>query len=253
MDKQELINDRISLKSKFVWLENSQVKTDQDLGLPKPTIFKIYENYDYIFELPKPKADTLQMNQLFEVIEKRKSVRQFTNTPLTIDELSFLLWATQGVRVLGPEDAYSRRIVPSGGSRHTFETYLAIHNVTDIQPGIYHYLPKTHQIGLLFKDPDLQAHIMALAKRQEFVAKCAVTFIWSCIPYRAEWRYHWESHKMILMDTGHVCQNLYLAAEAINAGTCAIGAYDQEYADKYLHLDGNDEFVIYAAPVGKVL
>jgi len=253
MDKEALQKDRISLKSKFVWLESSDVKTDQDAGLPKPPLFKEYQSYEYLLDLPKPKADIMQTSHFFDLVENRKSTRQFSDSPLSMDELSILLWATQGVRKLGPNEAYALRTVPSGGARHTFETYLAVHHVIDIQPGIYHYLPKTHQIGLLFTDQDMQAHIVALAKRQEFVAKCAVTFIWSCIPYRAEWRYHWESHKMILMDAGHVCQNLYLAAESIHAGTCAIGAYDQAYADQYLHLDGNNEFVIYVAPVGKTL
>lgn len=253
MDKYELEKDRISLKSKFVWLEKNDVETDQKLGKPKPALFKEYAHYEALYDLPVPSRSSLQRNDLFTAVETRKSRRQFTEQEFTLEELSFLLWATQGVREIGQNGAYALRTVPSGGARHTFETYLAIHRVKDVQAGIYHYLPKTHQLGLLFIDPEMQTHITALAKRQEFVAKCAVTFFWSCIPYRAEWRYHWESHKMILMDAGHVCQNLYLAAEAIKAGTCAIGAYDQEYADQYLQLDGTDEFVIYAAPVGKVI
>jgi SagB-type dehydrogenase family enzyme len=67
-----------------------------------------------------------------------------------------------------------------------------------------------------------------------------------------EWRYHIDSHKVIAIDAGHVGQNLYLACEALGCGTCAIGAYDQEYFDELLELDGEEEFVIYAAPVGRV-
>jgi len=66
-----------------------------------------------------------------------------------------------------------------------------------------------------------------------------------------EWRYHLAAHKVIAMDAGHVCQNLYLASGAIGAGTCGVGAYDQEVLDALLRLDGNNEFVIYLAPVGK--
>lgn len=253
MDKQELEKDRISLKSKFVWLEKNDVETDQKLGKPKPALFKEYAHYEFLLDLPTPSSSTLLQQDLFSVIQTRKSRRQFTEQALSMDELSFLLWATQGVREVGNNYAYALRTVPSGGARHTFETYLVIQRVKGVEPGIYHYLPKNHQIGLLFTDPELTTHITALAKRQEFVATSAVTFMWSCFPYRAEWRYHWESHKMILMDAGHVCQNLYLAAEAIHAGTCAIGAYDQDYADQYLQLDGFEEFVIYIAPVGKVI
>jgi len=76
-------------------------------------------------------------------------------------------------------------------------------------------------------------------------------FIWTTIPYRMEWRYSVVSHKIIALDAGHVCQNLYLACESIGCGTCAIGAYDQEKMDRFLGVDGEEEFAIYAAPVGR--
>jgi SagB-type dehydrogenase family enzyme len=80
----------------------------------------------------------------------------------------------------------------------------------------------------------------------------AVCFIWTAVPYRMEWRYSTLSPKLIALDAGHVCQNLYLACEAIGAGTCAIGAYDQRAIDAFLRVDGVDEFAVYMAPVGKV-
>jgi SagB-type dehydrogenase family enzyme len=67
-----------------------------------------------------------------------------------------------------------------------------------------------------------------------------------------EWRYSVAAHRVILIDAGHVCQNLYLACQAIGAGTCAIAAYDQNKMDEFLKVDGKDEFVVYLAPVGKV-
>jgi SagB-type dehydrogenase family enzyme len=80
-----------------------------------------------------------------------------------------------------------------------------------------------------------------------------VTCIWTTIPYRMEWRYGAAAHKVIALDAGHVCQNLYLACEAIGAGTCAVAAYHQELMDQFLRVDGTDEFTIYIAPVGKVV
>jgi SagB-type dehydrogenase family enzyme len=79
-----------------------------------------------------------------------------------------------------------------------------------------------------------------------------VVFIWTAIPYRTEWRYGPVSPKLIALDAGHACQNLYLAVEAVGAGTCGIGAYDQELSDRMCGVDGRDEVVIYMAPVGKV-
>jgi SagB-type dehydrogenase family enzyme len=87
---------------------------------------------------------------------------------------------------------------------------------------------------------------------QFFVGSASAVFIWTAIPYRMEWRYGQAAHKVIAIDTGHVCQNLYIACEAIGAGTCAIAAYNQELMDKLVRVDGDDEFVIYLAPVGKV-
>jgi len=82
--------------------------------------------------------------------------------------------------------------------------------------------------------------------------KIVFQYIWVAVPYRMEWRYGLAAHKVIALDAGHVCQNLYLACEAVNAGTCAIAAYDQEELDELLGLDGENEFAVYLAPVGKI-
>lgn len=87
---------------------------------------------------------------------------------------------------------------------------------------------------------------------QRYAGSGAVTFVWTTLPYRMEWRYGLCAHRVILMDAGHLCQNLYLACSAVNAGTCAIGAYDQEKMDTLIGVDGNEEFTLYLAPVGRV-
>jgi SagB-type dehydrogenase family enzyme len=86
---------------------------------------------------------------------------------------------------------------------------------------------------------------------QTFVGEAPVVFLWSCFPYRGEWRYHVAAHKIMLLDAGHLCQNLYLACEAMGCGTCAVAAYDQRLADRLVGVDGADEFVVYLAPVGR--
>ncbi len=87
---------------------------------------------------------------------------------------------------------------------------------------------------------------------QTFAGRGAVVFIWAIIPYRIEWRYSTIAHKAAAIEAGHICQNLYLACEAIGAGTCAIVAYDQKSADAFIGVDGKDEFTVYIAPVGKI-
>jgi SagB-type dehydrogenase family enzyme len=142
-------------------------------------------------------------------------------------------------------------MVPSAGCRHALETYLCILNVQGIDQGIYRYLPIEHQLLFEFAEENLNKKIRLAALGQAYPGRAAVTFIWTTIPYRMEWRYSIAAHKVIAIDAGHVCQNLYLACEAIGAGTCAIAAYDQEEMDKLLRIDGQDEFTIYLASVGK--
>lgn len=97
----------------------------------------------------------------------------------------------------------------------------------------------------------MEAALTRAAYGQKFVGRSAVTFVWACIPERMEWRYGLTAHRVILLDAGHVCQNLYLACEAVAAGTCAVAAYDQAEMDQLLGVDGEEEFAVYVAPVGK--
>jgi SagB-type dehydrogenase family enzyme len=146
---------------------------------------------------------------------------------------------------------YVMRTVPSAGARHPFETYLLANRVTGLDPGLYRYLPVDHQLCSLETGPDLVGS-MHSACFEQYVVDSAVTIVWTAIPHRTEWRYATLSPKLIALDAGHVCQNLYLAATAIGAGACAIGAYNQAAMDAVLGVDGEDEFVIYMATVGRV-
>jgi SagB-type dehydrogenase domain len=225
-------------------------RTDQNTGVPAPPIEKPCPLDAKKIPLIKPEAVKIGEVSLKTAILRRESRRRFSNEALSIDELSFLLWATQGVRRWQQKNAL--RTVPSAGNRHALETYLAVFNVDGLEPGIYRYLPSQHQLVLESSPDQLKERMTEAALNQQFAGSSAVTFIWTTIPYRMEWRYAEASYKVIALDAGHICQNLYLACEAIGAGTCAIAAYDQQAADRLLNIDGEDEFVIYMAPVGKV-
>ncbi len=227
-------------------------KTDQNRGIEPPPIEKPFADDALITELPEPHAlKNIPGIRLSDAIKYRKSHRAYQNKPLTLDELSFLLWATQGIRhVIDRGHAY--RTVPSAGCRHALETYLCVLNIDGLETGIYRYLPLKHRLLFEFTDDRLKEKIVEAAYNQPYPGKAAVTFVWTAIPYRMEWRYDLAAHKVIAIDAGHVCQNLYLACESIDAGTCAIAAYDQEAMDRLLKIDGIDEFTIYLAPVGKV-
>ena len=204
-----------------------------------------------IIKLPDLKTWRIPPYDLQAAIGGRQSHRRFTSESLSLDELAFLLWATQGVRQFLHEAAVLRT-VPSAGCRHPFETYLAIMRVEGLESGIYRYLPLDHTLVRVRTIERLSAYLSAAARGQAFAGQAAVTFIWTAIPARTEWRYAEASYKVMALDAGHVCQNLYLACEAIGAGTCAIAAYDQSLADELLGVDGNEEFTLYIAPVGKL-
>jgi SagB-type dehydrogenase family enzyme len=227
-------------------------RTDQSLGVPPPSIEKAYSaDAERINLIPPDRFQALPSVDLISAIANRQSRRQFSDTPLILEELSFLLWATQGVLEQSGA-SHARRTVPSAGARHALETYLCVLNVKGLDTGFYRYLPLEHQLVVEYKDENAAEKIGRAAFQQNWMSDAAVVFIWSAIPYRMEWRYDLAAHKGILLDAGHVCQNLYLGCEAISVGTCAVGAYDQELMDQLLRIDGKDEFVIYLAAVGKV-
>ncbi len=188
---------------------------------------------------------------LRDAIYRRASRRHFEDKALTLEELSFLLWATAGFRGIRKEGEAAFRMVPSGGCRHPLETYLAVKNVDGLTPGLYLYQPLNHDMCYLRPIPNYTRQVKEACLGKEFCAEAPVLFIWTAIPYRTEWRFGPVSPKLIAQDSGHVCQNLYLAAESIRCGTCAIGAYHQHKIDELVGVDGVEEFVIYMAPVGK--
>ena len=224
--------------------------TDQNMGVEPPPIQKPCPPEAARVDLPKPHPGGLGNIPLADAIGRRGSRRKFREEYLSPEELSFLLWATQGLKE-APSGGHALRTVPSAGCRHAFETYMAVFRVKGLEKGIYRYLPVEHQLTIISRPGEIERLMTRAALNQKFAGSGAVTFIWTAVPYRMEWRYAEAAYKVIALDAGHICQNLYLACEALEAGTCAIAAYDQERADALVGVDGEEEFVIYMAPVGK--
>ena len=246
------------------WEEWKKHKTDQRKGVLAPPAQESYPEGATLIDLVLPDDLTIGQMSVREAIRRRRSRREFTQESLTLEELSFLLWATQGIdeeatQAFGnwlatkdPDAVKARvilRTVPSAGGRHPFETYLLVNRVSGLEPGLYRYLSVEHKLLFLRAGAELAEQVADAFMR--WVQRSTVVFIWAAIPYRTEWRYSIVSHKMIAQESGHVCQNLYLASEAIGAGTCAI-TYDQAKVDSIPGVDGKEEFAIYVAPVGKV-
>ena len=229
-------------------------KTDQELKKPQPPLVKAPMT-DNRVDLPRNFETLGLQDNLLELLKKRKSSRVYTQENMSLLQLSFLLWAAQGIKSIRGRSYATIRTAPCGGARHPFETYLLVRQVEGLLPGVYHYLPMTHQLELLSAQEDPQA-LLDFAEEslcgQRWAAKANVVFYWSFVPYRSEWRYGIYAHRMVLADLGHVGENLYLACTALGLGTCGIGAYDQALCDKTFRLDGEEEYMVYTQTVGTV-
>jgi len=220
-------------------------RSNQQKGLPQPPLEDPFTG-GAVLELPL--AHTPE-NPLKSLIEQRASLRAFRDEPLTQAELSFLLWATQGIKRTA--ETRSFRNVPSAGGRHAFETYLLANSVEGLPPGIYRYLAFQHKLQEFIMRPTIGDEILHAAHDQEFIRKCAAVFMWVAVVERMTWRYEQRGYRYLFLDAGHVCQNLYLAAESIGCGACAVAAFEDDDMNALLRLDGENQFLIYMGTVGK--
>jgi SagB-type dehydrogenase family enzyme len=230
-------------KTRYRYLSPS----DQEKHLPQPPLEVPPDPGKPVLALPKPDTIKTSPRDIRTAIEERHSVRAYAREPLTLEELAFLLWCTQGVKkVTGTYTTF--RTVPSAGARHALETYLLINDVEGLRPGLYRYLALTHRLQQIDLDRIAQACL-----DQQFIMRCGVVFLWVAVPYRMTWRYSERGYRELHKDAGHVCQNLYLAAQAVGCGVCAIAAYDDDVMHDILGIDGENQFLIYLATVGKTV
>lgn len=235
----------------------SMAASDQQKKLPQPPLSK--EAAGELIEISADFEDVVVHGHYSDLLDIRRSERKYDkNTPMTLNQLAYLLWSTQGIQdILGANYA-TLRPVPSGGARHPFETYFIVRNVEGLEPGIYHYLPLEHvgekRVAIRFvgEFPNHEEQITDMLAGQRWAADAPVVVFLSCVAYRAEWRYSSMAHRVVLIDLGHAGQNLMLSAAAMDMGSCCIAAYNQDLCDKGLGIDGYEEYTVYACTVGKV-
>ncbi len=224
--------------------------SDMARNVPVPPAEKPVFSDQKIFSLPDGRKFLRQNTRpIFEIIDQRRSRRNFADKNLSMEQLAGLLWAIQGVKRAGA--GYSLRTVPSAGARHPLETYIHANRIENLPKGLYRYQPLSHQL-VLVSDQDISWELTAACLGQEMVSQCSAFFIWTAVIDRARWKYQQRGYRYIYLDAGHVCQNLYLASEAMNLGCCAIAAFDDDAMNKIIGVDGKEEFAIYMATVGYV-
>ena len=212
----------------------------------KPETYKRYSDTPKV-ELPPPAFD--QTCSVWEAMRTRRSVREFQGKPVSPDQLAGLLWAAQGItaRLQG----YGLRTAPSAGALYPLELYLAAHNISSIEPGLYHYAVETHQLEQLAQG-DFRLKVARAALDQEVAYAANAVFIWTAIFERSKWKYKQRAYRYVYLDAGHSAQNLALAAVALGLGSCQIAAIYDDEANELLGVDGISESTIYMTAVGKM-
>jgi len=205
--------------------------------------FKKYPDTEKIM-LP---TDWQKDSSLQDALQGRRSNRRYQDSPINIEALAMLLWASQGIT--GRAGSYFFRPAPSAGALYPIETYLAINNVDTVAAGLYHFQVAEFCLAKL-DSGFLGEEVAQAALGQSFLAKAGVVFIWSAVLRRNFAKYGHRGLRYVLMDAGHICQNMLLAAESLNLGACPVAAFYDDELNRLLNLDGEEESVVYLASVG---
>jgi len=184
---------------------------------------------------------------LGEILQYRRSCRRFGKKALSVNDISILLWASQGIT--GRAGDFFFRTAPSAGALYPVETYLSVQNVETIDAGLFHFQPADFSLERLSTE-STGNRIAEAALGQPFLEKSGAVFIWSAILRRNFSKYGHRGMRYICMDAGHICQNMLMAAEALGLGACPVAAFYDDELNALLDLDGTEESVIYLAAVG---
>ena len=189
-------------------------------------------------------------DSLWQVLQRRQSIRNFKPEPLPRQDLSQLIWACQGITRVSQGFAF--RTAPSAGALFPIETYLAVHSVADISSGIYHYAVETHELEQL-KEGDFRMQVARAALDQDMAFAANVAFIWTAVFERSKWKYRQRAYRYVYLDAGHIAANLALASTALGLGSCQIAALYDDEVNGLLEIDGDKESVLYMSVVGNPL
>jgi len=234
----------------FRYVQGTKYHQDQlrdSLGsIPAPPSLKTYPEAVHL-QLPQP--DLSRPADLWQCLARRRSQRDTTPEPLTLEELAGLLWAAQGVTAR--TGMYLLRTAPSAGALYPFETYLYLDRVEGAPQGLYHFNVADFALDLL-EEGNFNRIITAACLGQSAVRRAAVVIIWTAMMLRCMTKYRDRAMRYIPMDLGHVCQNVQLSATAMDFGSCPIGAFYDDDINDLLGIDGQEETVLYLVTVGKI-
>lgn len=207
----------------------------------------LYKKYPLAKILKLSSEFTLQSLPTIEALRKRRSVRSFSLRPLSLEEVSFLLWASTGIQ--RKEQNYEFRTAPSAGALYPIETYLIVNQVRGLKKALYHYNIEEHALEEL-RIGDLGEEAAHAALEQRICVEASIVLIWTGIFERMKWKYAQRGYRYVYLDAGHIAQNLALAATSVGLGSCQIGAFFDDEINRILRVDGVYESVLYLSAVG---
>jgi|WetSurMetagenome_2_1015567.scaffolds.fasta_scaffold36462_1 SagB-type dehydrogenase family enzyme len=224
---------------------------DLVLRVPEPPHELPVKKGQTVIKLPSPKKFRVVDIPVRKAIEDWEPVGFFSRSTITLKELSYLLWCTQGFKRTVAETIQLRNTT-SSGSRYPLETYFVASDVDGLETGLYRYLPRSHSIVAERLDSGLTLEMSTASMNFRLVTRAAVTFLWVAIPYRTVWAIGNRGYRSVLIEAGHTCQNLIMAAASVGLEVFPIDMFHDELITKLANLDPETQFPVYLAAVGKV-
>ncbi len=194
-------------------------------------------------KLSEPKHDS--NTSIEEALLKRRSVRSFKDSPLTLAEVSQLLWAAQGIT-----SPRGLRTAPSAGALYPLEIYVVAGNVDDLPEGVYIYRPVKHELVRVEKG-DKRMELCDAALGQTSVRNAAAVIVFAAVYERTTGKYGDRGIQYVHIETGHAAQNVFLQTVPLNLGTVVIGAFYDDAVKKVLKMSDR-EIPLYIMPVGRM-
>ena len=216
---------------------------------------RAYKQYPYLPRVKLPPIESIPQNgrSFDEVVSSRRSLRDFADLDLALNDLSTILHQSYGIT---GETSSSNgikqnlRSAPSAGALYPAEIYIAVRKVSGVEPGIYHYNVPQHEIELMIPgDPTEQIHKVCC--EQEYVRQASIVVLISAVLERTKLKYGERGYRYALLDIGHLGQNIYLSCTSLELAIMTTCGFFDDEANKLLRIDGVDETAMYVAFIGK--
>lgn len=216
----------------------------------QPKVFKEYPDAEVVpLPEPRPRAG---MSIGAAIDAARRPVSGFTPAPLSLADLSTLLYMTNGItrELRYPGLTYYLRAAPSAGALYPTVTYILVHNVEGLPPGLYHYAVEGHKLHRLRSGEALNDELAAFVAHDDLVRSAPVTFVFTAIFFRSSWKYRERAYRYCLLDAGHLAVQTVLTASALGHGSTLIGRFDDRKVNAFLELEEGKEGALLIVPVG---